>query len=388
MLLSVHSKLEGEAVMSRRTLLQARSSLAEVSAMKAPTLLNPGASICDVQRYLDPPNILDSGPPIAHRPRLCVTARLSFRNLMGELLSDITSLRSTCRCTASRGGLLVDANGLRRLVTMSAESEIVSRIGEGFDLTPVRIQLTGRVTVASAHAVVDERLLYGSQARLLFVLLVVERDRPVPRDELAEALWPHGLPRTWGAALRGVVSKVRTFVTAAGLPENAAVYDGFGAYQLRLPADVMVDVEFARSAVETAEQMLREGNPTRAIALAEYARSVAVCPFLPDAKGRWVDGVRDRLREVLLWALCVLGEGHAQCGRHQLAVQAAEQAIVLEPFRERTHQLLMRAHAAAGNPAEALRVFDRCRRLLAKELGAYPAAETAALHLALLRNES
>ncbi|MGH3803343.1 MAG: AfsR/SARP family transcriptional regulator, partial [Pseudonocardiaceae bacterium] len=118
----------------------------------------------------------------------------------------------------------------------------------------------------SPHAVLNERLLYGSQARLLFALLVVERDRPVPRDELAEALWPDGPPRTWGAALRGVVSKVRAFVTAAGLPENAAAYDGFGAYQLHLPADVVVDVEFARSAVEAAEQMLREGNPARAIA--------------------------------------------------------------------------------------------------------------------------
>lgn len=261
------------------------------------------------------------------------------------------------------------------------------RIDKDLNLVAVRIQLAGRVMVESSHAVLNERLLYGSQARLLFALLVVERDRPVPRDELAEALWPDGLPRTWGAALRGVVSKVRAFVTVAGLPENAVAYDGFGAYQLHLPADVVVDVECARSAVETAEQILHQGNPARAIALAEYARAVAGRPFLPDAKGRWVDGVRDRLREVLLWALCVLGEGHEQWGRPQLAVQAAEQAIVLEPFRERTHQLLMRVHAAAGNPAEALRVYDRCRRLLADELGVYPAAETAALHLALLRNE-
>ena len=97
--------------------------------------------------------------------------------------------------------------------------------------------------------------------------------------------------------------------------------------------------------------------------------------------------MRNRLREVLLWALSVLSEGYAQRGRHQLAVQAAEQAIALEPFRERTHQLLMGIRVAAGNPPEALRVFDRCRRLLAEELGVYPSADTVALYLALLRNE-
>ncbi len=284
------------------------------------------------------------------------------------------------------GGRLVDGNKLGWLVAEDAGPGSMACVGEGFDLTPVRIQLTGRVSVESAGTVVDERLLYGRQARLLFALLVVERDHPVPRDELAEALWPHGLPRTWDAALRGVVSKVRAFLSAAGLPESAAPSGGFGAYQLHLPADVVVDVEDARCAVETAEQMLRDGNPARAIALAEHARTVAVRPFLPDAKGRWVDGVRNRLDEVLLWALCVLSEGYAQRGRYQLAVRTAEQAIALEPFRERMHQLLMRVHAAAGNPAEALRAYERCRRLLAEELGVDPAAETAVLHLALLRN--
>ncbi|MDQ3762287.1 MAG: bacterial transcriptional activator domain-containing protein [Actinomycetota bacterium] len=140
--------------------------------------------------------------------------------------------------------------------------------------------------------------------------------------------------------------------------------------------------------METAEQVLREGDAARAIALAEYARKVVARPFLPDAMGRWVDSVRDRLGKVHLWALCALSEGYAQRGRYQLAARTAEDAVALEPFRERTHQLLMRVHAAAGNPAEALRAYDRCRRLLAEELGVDPTAETAALHLALLRNEN
>jgi DNA-binding SARP family transcriptional activator len=280
----------------------------------------------------------------------------------------------------------VDGYGLRRLVTKDVKSAIVTSIGMGFNLTPVRIQLTGRLEVEFDHRVVDERSLYGRQARLIFALLVVERDRPVHRDELAEVLWSHRLPRTWEAALRGVVSKVRAFLSAAGLPQSATPSGGSGTYQLQLPPDVVVDIESAYSAVETAEQSLHEDDPARAIALAEYARKIASRPFLPDAKGRWVDSVRDRLGKVLLWALCVLSEGYAQRRRYPLAVRAAEDAIVLEPFRERTHQLLMRVHAAAGNPAEALRAYDRCRRLLAEELGVDPTAETSALHLALLQN--
>lgn len=283
------------------------------------------------------------------------------------------------------GGWLVDGYGLKGPVTRSAGSPIVTSMGMDFHLTPVRIQLTGRVAVESDHTVVDERQLYGRQARLIFALLVVERDRPVHRDELAEALWPNGPPRTWDAALRGVVSKVRAFLGAAGLPQGTAPTGNSGTYQLRLPPDVVVDVESACSALETAEQVLPE-DIIHAITLAEYARKVMSRPFLCDTKGRWVDSFRDRLRNSLLWSQCVLSEGYARGGKYQLAVRAAEDAIALEPFRERTHQLLIRVHTAAGNPAEALRAYDRCRRILAEELGVDPTSETSALHLALLRD--
>lgn len=45
----------------------------------------------------------------------------------------------------------------------------------------------------------------------------------------------------------------------------------------------------------------------------------------------------------------------------------------------------MRAHAAAGNRAEALRVYANCRRLFREELGAEPSERTTETFLAILR---
>jgi len=45
----------------------------------------------------------------------------------------------------------------------------------------------------------------------------------------------------------------------------------------------------------------------------------------------------------------------------------------------------MRLHATMGNNAEALRVFEQCRRLLREELGASPSAQTEAVFLKILR---
>jgi len=44
----------------------------------------------------------------------------------------------------------------------------------------------------------------------------------------------------------------------------------------------------------------------------------------------------------------------------------------------------MRAHAAAGNRAEALRAYDRCRTLLAEELGVSPSPALDQLYEAVL----
>ena len=50
--------------------------------------------------------------------------------------------------------------------------------------------------------------------------------------------------------------------------------------------------------------------------------------------------------------------------------------------------LLMEAHAAAGNPAEALRAFDDLRRLLREELGAVPGPSVMALYERLLHGRA
>ena len=52
------------------------------------------------------------------------------------------------------------------------------------------------------------------------------------------------------------------------------------------------------------------------------------------------------------------------------------------PRREAGYRQLMRALAAAGERAEALRVWERCRTTLVEELGVDPSPETEAVYLA------
>jgi DNA-binding SARP family transcriptional activator len=58
----------------------------------------------------------------------------------------------------------------------------------------------------------------------------------------------------------------------------------------------------------------------------------------------------------------------------------------LEPYRETAYLLLMRAKAAAGNRAEALRTYERCRLLLSEDLGVSPSNQVENEYLAILRS--
>jgi DNA-binding SARP family transcriptional activator/ABC-type branched-subunit amino acid transport system substrate-binding protein len=232
--------------------------------------------------------------------------------------------------------------------------------------------------------VIDEARFPGRQGRLLFAYLVAEEGRPVPRDELAEAIWDESPPATWDKALSVLASKVRGLLTESGLDGPKVLTSAFGCYRLDLPEGSWIDVIAARDAVEQAEESLADDDLENAKAAASLAESLVRKTFLPGEEGRWVEEKRHELVDVRDRALTALAEASLRSGEAGEAARWAEQAIELEPFRETGYRRLMEAHAAAGNPAQALRVYEQCRRLLADELGTYPSAETESIYRGLL----
>jgi DNA-binding SARP family transcriptional activator/ABC-type branched-subunit amino acid transport system substrate-binding protein len=247
----------------------------------------------------------------------------------------------------------------------------------------VKVSLTERVRIESGGAVVDEQRFPGRQGRLVFAYLAANR-RPIPRDELAAALWGDQPPATWEKALSLLVSKLRALLDECGADGGEVLTSAFGCYQMNLPAGTWIDVIAADEAATAAERSLADGELDQARADASVAESLARRTFLPGEDARWVEDKRAELRETLVRALDCLADAHRLAGDPRAAVRAAEELVALEPYWERGYRLLMQAQSAAGNDAEALRVHDRCRRLLDEELGTYPSPETEAIYRELL----
>jgi DNA-binding SARP family transcriptional activator len=247
------------------------------------------------------------------------------------------------------------------------------------------IRLAG-LTIAVIAADGVTCYLEPGQTQIALAWLVLERDRGTTRDGLADVVWPNQLPRTWGSALRSLVSRLRAFLaTTLALPSSAqSIVAQGGRYLVRLPDDVVVDIEEAARSVAAAQDALAAGDFAAALRLATVGADILRCPFLPAHDGPWVAAKRDHLSELLLAALETGGQAALELRDPARALMLADEAAALAPLRESAHRCRMAAHAASGNRGQALRAYQDVRRLLAEELGVDPAPDTEAAYLELL----
>ena len=221
--------------------------------------------------------------------------------------------------------------------------------------------------------------LRGKQVPLLLAYLVLNRDRPVGRDELIGALWPETAPRSQDAAMRTLLSRLRSAL-------GRDVVSGRDELGLALPEPAWVDVEAAASEVWRAQRALDSGDARAAWALAQVPLNIASRGLLPGTQASWLEPRRQELSDIRLQALEVIGRAGLQLGGTQLGSveRAARTLIDTEPYRESGYVLLMAALEAQGNVAEGMRVFEQLRTLLRDELGIAPSPEAIGAHERLL----
>jgi SARP family transcriptional regulator, regulator of embCAB operon len=238
--------------------------------------------------------------------------------------------------------------------------------------------LCGALVIEHSGERLDTRLP-GRQGRLLFAYLVLNRHRQVSRSELVDAIWADRPPVAAESALNPLISKLRK-----GL--GAAAVEGRTSLRLRLPDNAWVDVEVAEEAVHRAESRvaLRQWEPAWAPSLTGLF--IAEREFLPGDDAPWIDEVRVRMADIRLRALEAYAEATLGTGGTELpaSIRAGRQLTRLAPLRESGYQLLMRALAAKGDVAEALRVHADLSRTLRDELGISPSPTTQAVFESLL----
>jgi DNA-binding SARP family transcriptional activator len=234
----------------------------------------------------------------------------------------------------------------------------------------VRARLLGGADVRVAGA----RVPLADAARLeaLVALLLLHRDAPQPRPQLAFRLWPDSTDAQALTNLRKLLHALRTRTPALD-----------GCVEITPRTVRWATGQPTWLDVTAFEELLAVRGPGRGAALAE-AVALYGGDLLEGRTDEWVLAERDRLRLRHLDALDELAGLHEAGGRLAEAVAVAERLRLADPLREETHRRLMRLHAARGDRARAVAAFHECSSVLERELGVPPAPATRAAYAALL----
>ncbi|HEY53834.1 MAG TPA: hypothetical protein G4N94_10285, partial [Caldilineae bacterium] len=240
----------------------------------------------------------------------------------------------------------------------------------------LRIQTLGSFQVWRQQ----EILAWPTQkSKALFQILLVEPGRLVPTDQILEYLWPDLPLRKARNNLWVTVSQLRRALQPDSPPRARSAYihkQGEG-YRFNTESDYWLDGdEFAKhlAAAQSAT------NLTARIAAWEAARSLYQGDYLEDEPyAEWAQFPRTQWRRRYEQLLVNLAEAYGKNGRFQQAIVYCRELLTLDNVNESAYRLLMRCHAALGERAAALKVYDEAVQALWEEIGVEPVPETAEL---------
>jgi DNA-binding SARP family transcriptional activator len=214
------------------------------------------------------------------------------------------------------------------------------------------------------------------KVRALFAYLAVSAGQSHRRDRLAGLLWGDRTQAQARANLRKALSRLRT-----SLPQEAQHCVVADPNRVALRPDALeIDVAlFERYAADgTPETLERAALLCRGAFLADLADC-------GDEFDGWLMPERRRLDETLREILQRLLDHYVVTGAIDRAIQIALRLLAHDPLQESVHRALIRLYMYQDRVGSAFDQYQRCRELLAEELGVEPSSETERLRAELLK---
>ena len=231
--------------------------------------------------------------------------------------------------------------------------------------------------------------LGGPRQRAVLALLLLEANRVVSMDRLAEDIWGGDPPEGWATTLQTYVFHLRRALEpgrARGAAGDVLVTRGRG-YLLRVDREHLDAARF-QDGFTAGRAALDAGRHAEAAETLRQALDLWRSGVLADlADYAFTRPEAARLEELRLAALEARIDADLALGRHDALTGELEQLTAEHPLRERLHGQLMLALYRCGRQAEALAAYRRARDLLAGELGIDPGEPLQRLHASVLAHD-
>ncbi|MFQ6100814.1 MAG: BTAD domain-containing putative transcriptional regulator [Anaerolineae bacterium] len=210
------------------------------------------------------------------------------------------------------------------------------------------------------------------KALLLWAYLLLKRERPVPREQLAYIIWPDETEAEARANLRRHLHLLRKQLPAP--PQGTDwILATRSTLQWNSDATYWLDVTLLDQFVgETASE-------EQWTAVVDCYRGDLLEGFYDD----WVLAERSRLRQRYIHILEQRIALQKAGGDLRGAIRTTQRLLARDHLREEPYRYLMELYYRLGDRAAALREFEKCQVVLHTELETEPMPETLALRDAI-----
>ncbi len=238
-------------------------------------------------------------------------------------------------------------------------------------MAELKINLLGGLQVTRANLPITSFI--SNKVPALLVYLAVTR-RAHSRDKLSSLLWGEMSDADAKNNLRQALTNLRKIaneylnITRDSIEFTGDCFLNSSKFEFDIKTASSLDPQPA-SVILTESLALYRGDFLEGF----YVRDT------PDFED-WMLAERARLRELALQALHRLTEIEMSRANYLAALESTAALLAFDPWREEAHRQRMAALAHAGQRSAALAQYQTCRRILDKELGVEPSAETTALY--------
>ena len=216
----------------------------------------------------------------------------------------------------------------------------------------------------------------GKKIQALLAILGVRPGQSHTRDRLASLLW-RDVPQDQARhSVRQALFSIRRMLSddvLTTLGETVALNSDA----------IAVDVpEFERGAAIPARESLEQAARLYRGELLEGLR------LREPAFEEWLGAERNRLRSLAIGVFDRLTQLWIDAGSLESAIESANRLVMLDATREASHRMLMRLYLDTGRRAAAVRQYEACERVLQRDLGVAPDAETRAMYAKALNGRA
>lgn len=265
--------------------------------------------------------------------------------------------------------------GIQHAIHLLGLEETASHPGYKID-----VQLLGPFMIQLGLEEVDDRKWQRDKSKEIFLYLLLNKNRFVPKEEIMQALWEDAddksADRDFKVALNALLKVIE--------PNRSARENPFfilrkqTMYRLNPKADIRTDLERFKQYVETG---LSEKTAEKAVdQLLKVTALYKGKLFEEKLSVEWIAQERERVEQLYIQALERLAQSYTRLQNYGKTIEWAEKLLRIDQTWEEAYRLLMYAHYQLQNRPQSIKWYRKCQSVLQDELAIEPMETTEQMY--------